>query len=372
MPALDRLGRENLDAIERHGRAARHGLRVGGRAACRVATEPHQVAWLAEEAESCGARRDACCSTPRRSARRCDSPTYLGGVWAREQRARRPGAPGGARARRREALGVEIYEGTPVTGLATRRRRRARRDRRRPRARRAARCSPRTCSRRSCARSAATVPVYDYVLITEPLRRRSAPRSAGADRQGIGDLANQFHYYRLTADDRILFGGYDAVYHYGGRVARRARPAAGDVRAPARALPHDVPAARGAAASATAGAARSTRVAASARSAARRAADASHTPSGSPGSASARRRFGARVDLDLLDGADTERTRLEMVRAQAGPVPARAGRDGRASSSPAARSRAPTARRPARAVAAAARPARPGVRLVTPLDCPPV
>ena len=31
-------------------------------------------------------------------------------------------------------------------------------------------------------------------------------------------MANQFHYYRLTADDRILWGGYDAVYRYGGPV----------------------------------------------------------------------------------------------------------------------------------------------------------
>jgi glycine/D-amino acid oxidase-like deaminating enzyme len=31
-------------------------------------------------------------------------------------------------------------------------------------------------------------------------------------------MANQFHYYRLTADDRILWGGYDAVYRHGGPV----------------------------------------------------------------------------------------------------------------------------------------------------------
>ena len=29
-----------------------------------------------------------------------------------------------------------------------------------------------------------------------------------------------FHYYRLTRDDRILWGGYDAVYHYGSRIDR--------------------------------------------------------------------------------------------------------------------------------------------------------
>ena len=41
------------------------------------------------------------------------------------------------------------------------------------------------------------------------------------ERQGIDDDANQFHYYRLSRDRRILFGGYDAVYRYGGPVADR-------------------------------------------------------------------------------------------------------------------------------------------------------
>jgi glycine/D-amino acid oxidase-like deaminating enzyme len=31
-------------------------------------------------------------------------------------------------------------------------------------------------------------------------------------------MGNQFHYYRMTADGRILWGGYDAVYRYGGPV----------------------------------------------------------------------------------------------------------------------------------------------------------
>ena len=49
-----------------------------------------------------------------------------------------------------------------------------------------------------------TVPVYDYVLMSEPLTDAQMARSAGRDRQGLGDLANQFHYSRLTADNRIL------------------------------------------------------------------------------------------------------------------------------------------------------------------------
>ena len=63
-----------------------------------------------------------------------------------------------------------------------------------------------------------TVPVYDYVLMTEPLTAEQRAAIGWDERQGISDLANQFHYFRQSADGRILFGGYDAVYHYGGRV----------------------------------------------------------------------------------------------------------------------------------------------------------
>ena len=90
-----------------------------------------------------------------------------------------------------------------------------------------------------------TVPVYDYVLMTEPLTADQLASIGWAGRQGLGDLANQFHYSRLTADDR------DPV----GRVRRhlpRGRPAAPAPRGPARepraaglALPRDLPAARG-------------------------------------------------------------------------------------------------------------------------------
>ena len=61
-------------------------------------------------------------------------------------------------------------------------------------------------------------PVYDYALMTEPLEPAQREAIGWRGRQGLGDMANQFHYYRLTADDRILWGGYDAVYRYGGPV----------------------------------------------------------------------------------------------------------------------------------------------------------
>ncbi|HEY2769030.1 MAG TPA: FAD-dependent oxidoreductase [Solirubrobacteraceae bacterium] len=61
-------------------------------------------------------------------------------------------------------------------------------------------------------------PVYDYALVTEPLTREQRDAIGWRRRQGIGDGGNQFHYYRLTDDDRILWGGFDAVYRFGGPV----------------------------------------------------------------------------------------------------------------------------------------------------------
>ena len=76
-----------------------------------------------------------------------------------------------------------------------------------------------------------TVPVYDYVLATEPLTDAQLDRIGWQDRQGIGDCANQFHYYRLTKDNRIVWGGYDAVYHFGAQGRSRLRGPASHIPA---------------------------------------------------------------------------------------------------------------------------------------------
>jgi glycine/D-amino acid oxidase-like deaminating enzyme len=62
------------------------------------------------------------------------------------------------------------------------------------------------------------VPVYDYALVSEPLTPDLRASIGWHRRQGMSDANNQFHYFRLTADDRILWGGYDAIYHFGNGV----------------------------------------------------------------------------------------------------------------------------------------------------------
>ena len=64
-------------------------------------------------------------------------------------------------------------------------------------------------------------PVYDYVIVTEPLSAEQRRAVGWYGGQGIADRGNRFHYYRLTPDGRILFGGYEAVYRFGNRVDDR-------------------------------------------------------------------------------------------------------------------------------------------------------
>ncbi|MFD6447875.1 NAD(P)/FAD-dependent oxidoreductase [Promicromonospora sp. NPDC060204] len=65
-----------------------------------------------------------------------------------------------------------------------------------------------------------TVPVYGYAIATEPLSAELLGAIGWRGRQGLRDLARRAHRYRLTADDRIVFGGHDAVYHPGGHLRR--------------------------------------------------------------------------------------------------------------------------------------------------------
>jgi len=61
-------------------------------------------------------------------------------------------------------------------------------------------------------------PVYDYCMVTEPLTPAQLSDIGWTNRQGLSDIPNQFHYYRLTEDNRILWGGYDTIYFWRGKV----------------------------------------------------------------------------------------------------------------------------------------------------------
>ena len=152
-----------------------------------------------------------------------NSPTYLAGLWHKRSNALvHPGKLAAELARVATELGVEIFENSPVRGLDTSGMSPAAGTRllaadRIVRARKTALATnvfPSLLKRNRLA----TVPVYDYALMTEPLSAAQLAAIGWQNRQGLSDMANQFHYYRLSADNRILFGGYDAIYHYGRRV----------------------------------------------------------------------------------------------------------------------------------------------------------
>ena len=164
------------------------------------------------------------------------------------------------------------------------------------------------------------VPVWDHVLATQPLRAEQKAAIGWAGREGLSDAGNQFHYYRLTADDRIVWGGYDAVYYFGSDLSsrRQRRPATEGMLA-ANFL-RTFPQLEGIAFShAWAGAVDTcTRFTAFwvTSLGGKAAAVQGYTGLGVGAS-----RFGAQVALDLLDGRENERTRLDMVRRKPVPFP---------------------------------------------------
>jgi glycine/D-amino acid oxidase-like deaminating enzyme len=217
---LERLGRENLDQIEES--ITRHGIDSGFERTgeLNVAVAPWQLAELADSAAAAarfGHPPQLLSAAEVRAE--LDSPTYLGASWDRDGCALVDPArlTWGLRATCLR-LGVRIYEQTPVeriasagTGLRLHT----------PHGTvDAQRVALATGAHGRLLRRLRpyVIPVYDYALMTEPLSPAQLNAIGWRSRPGVGDAANQFHYYRLTADGRILWGGYDAVYFAGGRI----------------------------------------------------------------------------------------------------------------------------------------------------------
>jgi len=148
------------------------------------------------------------------------SPTFVGSAWDRTGGVLDPGKLVFGLALAAERLGVRIFENTRVAALHREkdgvRLETTEGTLRADRAVLATNAfkSPLPRMRRS------VVPVWDYALVTAPLTKEQLEEVGWADRQGLSDTANQFHYARLTADDRILWGGFDAIYRFGSDTGR--------------------------------------------------------------------------------------------------------------------------------------------------------
>jgi glycine/D-amino acid oxidase-like deaminating enzyme len=62
------------------------------------------------------------------------------------------------------------------------------------------------------------IPLYDYILVSEPLDGDRLARLGWRRRRSVADVRTFFKYYRLTADNRVLWGTSEAAYYPGNRV----------------------------------------------------------------------------------------------------------------------------------------------------------
>ncbi len=315
---LETMGRDNLDGMQDDIEQLRLDVDWERTGMLSVATEPHQVAWL-RGGRTTTARVSSLVSA--KSVTEVASPTYLAGLFSPDTLAIvHPAKLALELARACRHAGVRIFERTKVTSI----------DASGPTLRFGA--GPATIS---ADRAVLATNVFPSLIgatgcrpcrctttCWQPNRSPTAQldRIGWANRQGIGDCANQFHYYRLTTDNRIVWGGYDAVYYFG----RKVKPGYEDRPATYRRLAQhffitfpqldDVRFSHrwaGAIDTSTRfcahwGLARGGRVA---------------YVNGFTGLGVGAARFAADVCLDLLDGRPTERTELEMVRKRPLPFP---------------------------------------------------
>ncbi|MGV0806503.1 NAD(P)/FAD-dependent oxidoreductase [Mycolicibacterium setense] len=317
---LKQLGKDNLDGIETTITSLGVDCDFERTGSITVAVEPYQAYDLTTMPVGPGCRYlDA------EAVRgELNSPTYLAGMWSTDSTALvHPAKLATGLARAATSLGVEIFEHTKAVAL----------DRRGDGSSsvvirtehgsiRGDRIILATNAFPSLLRRYRyhTVPVYDYVLVTEPLTEAQLQEIGWQHRQGMSDMANQFHYYRLTGDNRILWGGYDAVYHFGKAIRSRYEDRDATYRRLASHFFTTFPQLddikfthRWAGVIDTStrfcaffGSARAGRVAYAA---------------GFTGLGVAAARFAADVMLDRLDGTPTERTELDMVTSTPLPFP---------------------------------------------------
>jgi glycine/D-amino acid oxidase-like deaminating enzyme len=313
---LERLGLANLDAIEKTVHELGMDVDFERTGELSVAVERHQVDWLREMAGDGGGRfLDAAAVRAE-----VDSPTYLAGFHSPDTALLHPAKMVDELARVAAELGVELFEDTHVTGLE------AGRDgpvtvRTRGGSVRAGRVALGTNVFPSLVRRFRpyTVPVYDYAVMTEPLSAEQLGSLGWANRQGMDDLANQFHYYRLSADNRILFGGYDAIYR-GRRVAAEHEHRPETYRRLVSHLLTTFPQLEGIRVTHRWAGAIDTSTQFCAFYGVAHRGRVAHA-AGFTGLGVGATRFAADVLLDLLEGADTERTRLQLVRRKPLPFP---------------------------------------------------
>ena len=220
---LEQLGRENIAEIEKVIREYNIDCDFERNGAIEVASTWHPENYTDELKEDYSILRDLGHDVVwlDRDAMNAEvhSPVFTGGLWAKDTSALvDPARLAWGLKRVAQTLGVRIYEDTRANEISENK----------------SGIEIKTALAKIQAQNVALAtntfkpllrkmdkyiaPVYDYCLVTEPLTAQQLESIGWRNRQGLADCSNQFHYFRLTADNRILWGGYDAIYYFGGQM----------------------------------------------------------------------------------------------------------------------------------------------------------
>ena len=220
---LEQLGRENIAEIEKVIREYNIDCDFERNGAIEVASTWHPENYTDELKEDYSILRDLGHDVVwlDREAMNAEvhSPVFTGGLWAKDTSALvDPARLAWGLKRVAQTLGVRIYEDTRANEISENK----------------SGIEIKTALAKIQAQNVALAtntfkpllrkmnkyiaPVYDYCLVTEPLTAQQLESIGWRNRQGLADCSNQFHYFRLTADNRILWGGYDAIYYFGGQM----------------------------------------------------------------------------------------------------------------------------------------------------------
>ncbi len=150
---------------------------------------------------------------------RLDSPMYVGGAWWEPRTGiLNPAKLAWSWKKVIQQLGVQVYENSPVVEIA----------------REGGRVTLHAAEGRVRARKLVLatnawshlfsptkrkqVPLWTYIALTEPLNEAQFKAIGWQTREGVEDFRDFVHYYRLTADNRILMGGRDVDWTAGYEV----------------------------------------------------------------------------------------------------------------------------------------------------------
>ncbi|HGL4257770.1 NAD(P)/FAD-dependent oxidoreductase [Burkholderia dolosa] len=214
---LEQFGHRNLDGFE--DTLTRYGIDadVEWNGEMTVAVDPDHVAQLQADYDLHRRYGHDVVLLDRDDTRaQLNSPLFAGALWSRNRSGIvHPAKLAWGLKRAALSLGVKLYEHTPLVAVADEGRTVA------VKTPNGSVRAPRVVFGSGTAKvgiadiNRRVMQVRDHVLATEPLTDEQLARIGWKNRQGVYDTRTQLNYFRLTKDNRIIFGGL-VSYHFDG------------------------------------------------------------------------------------------------------------------------------------------------------------